>query len=52
MTWLWISNAPSLLDAEFSAELERDRAIAGGHPSGEEPFAELRDNRKLPKKEK
>jgi len=35
--------------AEFNAELERSRAIAGGRPPGQEPFAELRDTRKLDK---
>jgi membrane protein len=52
LIWLWISNVAILLGAEFNAELERGRAIAGGHPPGKEPFAELRDDRKLRKKEK
>ena len=52
LIWLWISNVAILLGAEFNAELERGRAIAGGHPPGKEPFAELRDDRKLRKKDK
>jgi membrane protein len=51
LIWLWISNVAILLGAEFNAELERGRAIAGGHPPGKEPFAELRDDRKLRKNE-
>jgi membrane protein len=51
LIWLWISNVAILLGAEFNAELERGRAIAGGHPAGQEPFAELRDDRKLRKQE-
>jgi membrane protein len=52
LIWMWISNVAILLGAEFNAELERGRAIAGGHPADEEPFAELRDDRKLRKQEK
>ncbi|HEX6075559.1 MAG TPA: YihY/virulence factor BrkB family protein [Micromonosporaceae bacterium] len=51
LIWLWISNIAILLGAEFDAELERGRAIAGGHPPEEEPFMELRDTRKLKKNE-
>jgi membrane protein len=47
---MWISNVAILFGAEFNAELERSRAIAGGHPADEEPFSELRDDRKLRKK--
>jgi membrane protein len=47
--WLWISNVAVLLGAEFNAELERGRAMAGGAPADAEPFVELRDTRKLPK---
>lgn len=47
LVWLWISNIAILLGAEFDAELERGRAIAGGHPPEKEPFMELRDTRKL-----
>jgi membrane protein len=49
LIWLWISNVAILLGAEFDAELERGRAVAGGHPIDEEPFSELRDDRKLRK---
>ena len=52
LIWMWISNVAILLGAEFNAELERSRAVAGGHPAEEEPFSELRDDRKLRKKEK
>ena len=52
LIWMWISNVAILLGAEFNAELERGRAIAGGHPAGQEPFAELRDDRKLRKQRK
>jgi membrane protein len=47
--WLWITNIAVLLGAEFNAELERGRAMAGGAPADSEPFVELRDTRKLPK---
>jgi membrane protein len=52
LIWMWISNVAILLGAEFNAELERGRAVAGGHPIDEEPFSELRDDRKLRKKPK
>jgi membrane protein len=51
LIWMWISNVAILLGSEFNAELERSRAIAGGHPADQEPFSELRDDRKLRKKE-
>jgi membrane protein len=47
LIWIWISNISILFGAEFNAELERSRAIAAGTPPGQEPFAELRDTRKL-----
>lgn len=47
LVWLWISNIAILLGAEFDAELQRGRAIAAGHPAGEEPYLELRDTRAL-----
>ena len=47
LVWLWLSNIAILLGAELNAELERSRAIAGGHPPDEEPYMELRDTRKL-----
>ena len=50
LIWMWISNVAILLGAEFNAELERGRAVAAGHPAGQEPFSELRDDRKLRKK--
>lgn len=49
MIWMWISNLAILFGAEFNAELERGRAAAAGVPLGTEPFAELRDTRKLRK---
>jgi membrane protein len=49
LIWMWISNVAVLIGAEFNAELERGRAIAGGHPPDREPFAKLRDTRKLRK---
>jgi membrane protein len=52
LIWMWISNVAVLLGAEFNAELERGRAIAAGHPAGQEPFSALRDDRKLRKKTK
>jgi membrane protein len=48
LVWLWISNIAVLLGAEFDAELERGRAIAGGmQPAGTEPYLPLRDDRKV-----
>ena len=47
LIWLWISNLATLMGAEFDAELERGRAIAAGHPADDEPFLQLRDDRKL-----
>jgi membrane protein len=52
LIWMWISNVAILLGAEFNAELERGRAVAAGHPADQEPFSELRDDRKLRKTEK
>jgi len=49
LVWLWISNIAIMLGAEMDAELERGRAIAAGHPPDDEPFLELRDDRKLKK---
>jgi membrane protein len=39
LIWVWISNVAILLGAEFNAELERGRAVAAGHPAGQEPFS-------------
>ncbi len=48
LLWLWISNIMVLLGAEFNAELERGRAIAGGmRPEDKEPFVEPRDTKKM-----
>src|SRR5690349_13294540 len=47
LVWLWISNIAILLGAEFNAEIQRERAIRAGLPEDVEPFAELRDTRKL-----
>jgi membrane protein len=49
LIWMWISNVAILFGAEFNAELERGRAVAGGHPLEKEPYSELRDDRKLKK---
>ncbi|MFJ5260836.1 YihY/virulence factor BrkB family protein [Streptomyces sp. NPDC088387] len=45
LIWLWISNIAILLGLEFDAELARQRAVAGGLPSGEEPYIPPRDTR-------
>ena len=47
LVWLWISNICVLLGAEFNAETQRERAIRSGLPEDVEPFAPLRDTRKL-----
>ncbi len=47
LVWLWISNIAVLLGAEINAESQRERAIQAGLPEDVEPFAELRDTRKL-----
>jgi membrane protein len=47
LVWLWITNIAILLGAEFNAESQRQRAIEAGLPGDVEPFAELRDTRKL-----
>jgi membrane protein len=49
LVWLWISNIAILFGAELDAELERGRAIAAGHSPDDEPFLQLRDDRKLKK---
>ena len=51
LVWLWISNIAILLGAEFNAETQRERAIRAGAPPDLEPFAELRDTRKLDESE-
>jgi membrane protein len=52
LVWLWISNIAILLGAEFNAEAQRERAIRAGLSDRVEPFAELRDTRKLDDPEK
>jgi len=47
LVWLWLTNIAILLGAELDAELERERAIAAGHPPDKEPYLRLRDTRKL-----
>jgi membrane protein len=47
LVWLWVTNIAILLGAEVDAELERQRAIAAGHPADEEPYLQLQDDRKL-----
>jgi membrane protein len=47
LVWLWITNIAILLGAEFNAESQRQRTIEGGLSDDVEPFAELRDTRKL-----
>jgi membrane protein len=47
LVWLWLTNIAILLGAELDAELERGRAVAAGHAVDEEPYLELRDDRKL-----
>ena len=46
LTWLWITNIAVLFGAEFNAELERGRQIAGGMPPDQEPYLPLRDEPK------
>ncbi|PNG19724.1 YihY/virulence factor BrkB family protein [Streptomyces cahuitamycinicus] len=46
LVWLWITNLAILLGLEFDAEMNRQRAVAGGHPADEEPYVEPRDTRK------
>jgi membrane protein len=52
LVWLWITNIAILLGAEFNAETQRERALRAGLPEDVEPFAELRDTRKLDEPEK
>ena len=46
LTWLWITNIIILLGAEFNSEMERSKAIQGGHPPEKEPYLPLRDEPK------
>lgn len=52
LVWLWITNIAVLLGAEFNAETQRQRAVEAGLPEDVEPFAPLRDTRKLEDKQK
>jgi len=52
LVWLWITNIAILLGAEFNAETQRERALRAGMPEDVEPFADLRDTRKLDDREK
>ena len=52
LVWLWITNIAILLGAEFNAETQRERAIRAGMPADLEPFAPVRDTRKLEDSEK
>ncbi len=45
LVWLWIGNLAVLLGLEFDAEIQRQRAVAGGHPADAEPYAPPRDTR-------
>lgn len=47
LVWLWLSNLAILFGVELDAELERQRAIAAGHPADREPYLQLRDDREL-----
>jgi membrane protein len=51
LVWLWISNIALLLGAELNAELERERGIATGQPADREPYLDLRDDRKVQKRD-
>jgi membrane protein len=49
LVWLWITNLAILLGLEFDAEMNRQRAVAGGHPAEKEPYVQPRDTRKWDK---
>lgn len=46
LVWLWITNLAILLGLEFDAEMDRERAVIGGHPPLEEPYVAPRDTSK------
>jgi membrane protein len=50
LVWLWVTNIAILFGAEVDAELERERAIAAGHPPEKEPYLQLQDDRKIRKR--
>jgi membrane protein len=52
LVWLWITNIAILLGAEVNAELQHQRMIDAGLPERVQPFAEVRDTRKLSDDEK
>ncbi|WP_212844150.1 YihY/virulence factor BrkB family protein [Catellatospora sp. IY07-71] len=52
LIWLWLSNLALLLGAELDAELERQRAIAAGHPAGQEPYLQMRDSKAVEPRDK
>jgi len=52
LVWLWLTNISMLLGLEFNAETQRQRAILAGMPADLEPFAPLRDTRKLDEPER
>jgi membrane protein len=52
LVWLWITNIAILLGAEFNSETQRERALRAGLPDDVEPYAEVRDTRKLEEPEK
>jgi membrane protein len=45
LVWLWLTNLAILLGAEFNAELERERELAGGEPAEDELQLEPKDTR-------
>jgi membrane protein len=52
LVWLWISNLAILFGAELDAELERQRAIAAGHPADSEPYLQVRDSSAIDRDDK
>jgi membrane protein len=46
LIWMWLSNLAILYGAEVNAELERQRAIAAGADSDQEPYVQMRDTSK------
>src|SRR5579875_1283961 len=52
LVWLWITNIAILLGAEFNAETQRERVLRAGLPEDIEPYAEVRDTRKMDDRER